>query len=74
MSYNLINTSQTTEEIHKIEYTGSVSELMPVVLKNLFFMIITLGIYRFWAKTNLRKYYWIKCPSSNDLRIHWPIS
>ncbi|WP_438993144.1 DUF898 family protein [Pseudemcibacter sp.] len=70
MSENLINTSQTTEEIHKIEYSGSVSELMPVVLKNLFFMIITLGIYRFWAKTNLRKYYWNKTKLDNEIFIY----
>ena len=46
------------------------SELMPVVLKNLFFMIITLGIYRFWAKTNLRKYYWNKTKLDNEIFIY----
>lgn len=39
-------------------YKGSVGTTYKVWLKNLFFMIITLGIYRAWAKTRMRKYLW----------------
>ncbi len=43
---------------HKIKYVGDVGELLPIVLVNFMFTILTLGIYRFWAKTNIRQYLW----------------
>jgi uncharacterized membrane protein YjgN (DUF898 family) len=43
---------------HTINYVGSSGKLFPIVLINLFLTIITIGIYRFWAKTNIRKYFW----------------
>ena len=43
---------------HSVEYVGTVGALFPIALMNLFLTIITLGIYRFWAKTNVRKYLW----------------
>ncbi|MCC3862405.1 YjgN family protein [Pseudemcibacter aquimaris] len=70
MSDNPIDNNQTAENIHKINYSGSTSELMPIVLKNLFFTIITFGIYRFWAKTNLRKYYWNKTKLDDEIFIY----
>ncbi len=33
-------------------------EMFRIHLKNYFLTIITLGIYRFWAKTNMRRYLW----------------
>lgn len=50
--------SSSVQENHTIEYTGTAGKLFPIVLLNLFLTIITLGIYRFWAKTNIRKYMW----------------
>lgn len=32
--------------------------LVGIVVKNLLLTIITLGIYRFWARTRLRRYFW----------------
>ncbi len=32
--------------------------LFGIVIKNLLLTIITLGIYRFWARTRLRRYFW----------------
>jgi uncharacterized membrane protein YjgN (DUF898 family) len=32
--------------------------LWKVVLGNFFLTIVTLGIYRFWAKTRIRRYFW----------------
>ena len=37
------------------EYDGKISELFGVFLKNLMLTIITLGFYRFWAITRLRR-------------------
>lgn len=45
---------------HKIEFRGTGGELLPIILLNLLLTIITLGIYRFWAKTNVRDFIWSK--------------
>ncbi|MEK2644557.1 YjgN family protein [Bdellovibrio sp. BCCA] len=37
---------------------GDGGDMALLMLKNLFFTIITLGIYRPWAKTNMRRYIW----------------
>lgn len=49
---------ENTQPHHKIEYVGAAGELWPIVLMNLLLTIVTLGIYRFWAKTNIRQYLW----------------
>lgn len=54
------NNPEIAEKGHVIEYVGTVGGLVPIVILNLFFTIITIGIYRFWAKTNIRKYLWSK--------------
>ncbi|NCN09298.1 MAG: DUF898 domain-containing protein [Leptospira sp.] len=40
----------------RIGYHGAGGELFVLYLKNIFLTIITLGIYSFWAKTNIQKY------------------
>jgi uncharacterized membrane protein YjgN (DUF898 family) len=40
------------------EYDGRVSELFGIFLLNLLLTIVTLGIYRFWAITRIRRYLW----------------
>ena len=39
-------------------YEGRLRELLPLVLLNSMLSLITLGIYRFWGKTNIRRYLW----------------
>jgi uncharacterized membrane protein YjgN (DUF898 family) len=73
MSDNSINLTNQTEEIvegHKLDFVGTTSELFPVVLKNLLFTILTFGIYRFWAKTNIRKYLWNKTRIDGEIFIY----
>lgn len=41
-----------------IQYTGKVKNHFLISIKNLLLTIVTLGIYRFWGKTNLRSYIW----------------
>jgi uncharacterized membrane protein YjgN (DUF898 family) len=41
-----------------IKYTGTISKHYKISFKNMMLTILTFGIYRFWAKTNLRKYIW----------------
>ncbi|MEK9662405.1 MAG: DUF898 family protein [Alphaproteobacteria bacterium] len=41
-----------------VAFTGERGELTGIVIANAFLTLITLGIYRFWAKTAIREYYW----------------
>ncbi|MGD1870574.1 MAG: DUF898 family protein [Neomegalonema sp.] len=40
------------------EFTGETGSLFNIMFKGLLLTILTLGIYRFWMKTHLRRYYW----------------
>jgi len=39
-------------------YDGRLGEAMGLVLANLALTVLTLGVYRFWAKTRYRRYIW----------------
>jgi uncharacterized membrane protein YjgN (DUF898 family) len=41
-----------------LAYLGQTGEAWRLALKTTFLTVITLGIYRFWAKTRLRSYFW----------------
>jgi uncharacterized membrane protein YjgN (DUF898 family) len=41
-----------------VEFTGGRGFLLGLVLKNALLTLATLGIYRFWAKTRLRRFFW----------------
>lgn len=41
-----------------IAFNGPRGELFWLLIKNFFLNLITLGIYRFWARTRLRSYFW----------------
>jgi uncharacterized membrane protein YjgN (DUF898 family) len=39
-------------------YDGKFGQLLALCLKSLFLSIVTLGFYRFWGRTRIRKYLW----------------
>ncbi len=39
-------------------FHGTAGSMFPMVLKGLFLTIVTLGIYRFWYMTNVRRFLW----------------
>lgn len=41
-----------------IFYSGKLKDHYRISLKNIILTILTLGLYRFWGKTNLRSYIW----------------
>jgi len=41
-----------------VEFAGRRGHLFWLALKTSFLTLITLGLYRFWMKTRLRRYYW----------------
>lgn len=43
---------------HRFEFSGSAGEMWPIIFKNLLLNIITLSFYRFWGRTNIRRYIW----------------
>ncbi|MEX2200134.1 MAG: DUF898 family protein [Dongiaceae bacterium] len=44
--------------VHRFEYDGRLGPLYWLFLKNLLLSIVTFGIYRFWGRTNIRRYIW----------------
>ncbi len=50
--------NRTTSGAHALRYTGPTGTLFAIFFKNLALTIITLGIYRFWAKTRERRFLW----------------
>jgi len=42
----------------RLVYDGTLMQLYEIYLLNLVLNIITLGIFRFWAKTRIRRYVW----------------
>ena len=47
-------------------YKGQKSELFKIALKTGILTTITLGIYRFWAKTKVRQYIWSSAAAGQD--------
>jgi uncharacterized membrane protein YjgN (DUF898 family) len=43
---------------HTLDYVGPTGTLFGIFYKNLILTLITLGIYRFWAKTRERRFIW----------------
>ena len=51
-------------------FTGSWKEFLPVALTNLLLTVVTLGIYRFWAKARERRYLWSRTRFIDD-HLEW---
>lgn len=41
-----------------VAYHGRFGEAWKLAIKTTFLTVITLGVYRFWAKTRIRRYFW----------------
>ncbi|WP_340317337.1 YjgN family protein [Rhizorhabdus argentea] len=48
------------------QFHGSWREFAPIAFTNLLLIIVTLGIYRFWAKTRERRYLWSRTDFIGD--------
>jgi uncharacterized membrane protein YjgN (DUF898 family) len=47
-------------------FNGSWREFAPIAFTNLLLIIVTLGVYRFWAKTRERRYLWSRTDFIGD--------
>ncbi len=45
-------------DLRAVAFTGRLREYLPIVASNTLLTIVTLGIYRFWAKARTRRYLW----------------
>ncbi|HYG47113.1 MAG TPA: YjgN family protein [Allosphingosinicella sp.] len=52
------------------EFTGTWQEFLPIALTNLLLTVVTLGIYRFWAKARERQYFWSRTRLIDD-QLEW---
>ena len=43
---------------HELSYDGKGGEIAKIALTNGLLGLVTLGVYRFWGKTRLRRYLW----------------
>lgn len=48
----------TSTQTLPVMFSGLKSTLFPLALKTSILTVLTLGFYRFWMKTRLRRYYW----------------
>ena len=51
-------TGNPTEPISRMCFDGRSGELFVIFIVNLLLSIVTLGVYRFWARTRIRQYLW----------------
>lgn len=47
-------------------FSGSAGEMFPIVFKGLALTVVTLGIYRFWYLTNVRRFLWNRVEVGGD--------
>ena len=55
-----------TEPIDRLRFDGRTGELFAIFIVNLLLSIVTLGIYRFWARTRVRQYLWRQTSFHDD--------
>lgn len=51
---------------HRLGYDGRGGDIAKIALWNGFLTIVTLGIFRFWAKTRMRRYVWSRFSFDGD--------
>ncbi|MFD1332903.1 YjgN family protein [Methylopila musalis] len=48
------------------QFHGPVQDMRPLVLKGLVLTLVTLGVYRFWYQTNIRRFLWGRTEIDGD--------
>ncbi|MBL8568904.1 MAG: DUF898 family protein [Phreatobacter sp.] len=50
--------SQPASGVSRIGFTGAGGQLLGLLVKGMLLQLVTLGIYRFWFITDMRRFYW----------------
>jgi len=66
---NVMGSAPTVHE-RAIRFTGNWREYLPIAASNVLLIIVTLGIYRFWAAARQRRYLWSRTEVIGD-RLEW---
>ena len=66
---NVMGHAPATAE-RAIRFTGNWREYLPIAASNVLLIIVTLGIYRFWAAARQRRYLWSRTEVIGD-RLEW---
>jgi len=66
---NVMGSAPTAHE-RAIRFTGNWREYLPIAASNVLLIIVTLGIYRFWAAARQRRYLWSRTEVIGD-RLEW---
>jgi uncharacterized membrane protein YjgN (DUF898 family) len=59
-------TAERDEKTRRLDHSGTIGGLVPVVIKNVLLKLVTFGIYQFWATTNVRRYLWSRTSFDGD--------
>ena len=60
----------SVEPERAVRFTGTWREYLPIAATNVLLIIVTLGIYRFWATARQRRYLWSRTEVIGD-RMEW---
>ena len=60
----------SVEPERAVRFTGTWREYLPIAASNVLLIIVTLGIYRFWATARQRRYLWSRTEVIGD-RMEW---
>ena len=55
---------------HRLSFHGTGAALFGMHIVNILLIVVTLGIYRFWAKTKIRHYLWSQCEFEGDRFVY----
>ena len=66
---NVMGQAPTAQE-RAVRFTGNWREYLPIAASNVLLIIVTLGIYRFWAAARQRRYLWSRTEVIGD-RLEW---
>ena len=66
---DMVSTAPTAPE-RAVRFTGNWREYLPIAATNVLLIIVTLGVYRFWAAARQRRYLWSRTEVIGD-RLEW---
>lgn len=61
-----VTPAEMAQETRAIEFTGTMREYLPIVATNALLTLVTLFVYRSWAKARSRRYLWSRTRFIDD--------
>jgi uncharacterized membrane protein YjgN (DUF898 family) len=66
----IMDAMTSVEPERAVRFTGTWREYLPIAATNVLLIVVTLGIYRFWATARQRRYLWSRTEVIGD-RMEW---